>query len=620
MIQSGGNVKVNALGDVESEAEGELNISQDAAGGLAVSLSFDDSKVENRVDGTITATGSVVGSTFDASSLSSPTATLFMPNHGYKTGDEVVYLASRSGGAASPLDSLLSGDRYHVVAIDDSHLQLVREPAIDLSLDAFGPYDPMAASHPQQSLHSFRNVTFNSASAVDLTTNRITVNQSQLANLNEIVDGMSITYYHASDDPDVSPVAIGGLDGGSTYIVKNVSVVNGSSISFQLATTLSPNQIIDLTSAGVGGAHLLRFAAPAQSFTPQVAVDPQTDELTITNHGWQTGDEVVYHVDPSVINQTSVTKTALFSNALTITINPASVDDLGQVTVDPATDTLRNIDLSGLAQGAKVRYVADASGTAIGGLTSTQFYYIIQNDDGTVQLASSAANAASRTAINLTSTGTGTAHQFLLQPSDSIDQSILIPGHGLFTGQTVHYTPGRAAGSATAVGANSFGLASSDTYYIIRIDDNKIALADSLADAVAGQARTLNATYSNNDYQGLTSTTAALTFNATQTQDLVDLTNNKIRLANHGYQTGAKVKYFSGGNTAIGGLTDGAEYFVVVSSSSEIQLSTTDPVSATATIVDLTTTAAMRMATICFRSSPVMPICSPIRCSCHRTI
>ncbi len=49
VIQSGGNVKVNAVGDVESEAEAELNVSQDATGGLAVSLAFDDSKVESRV-------------------------------------------------------------------------------------------------------------------------------------------------------------------------------------------------------------------------------------------------------------------------------------------------------------------------------------------------------------------------------------------------------------------------------------------------------------------------------------------------------------------------------------------------------------------------------------------
>ncbi len=284
-----------------------------------------------------------------------------------------MYLASRTGGAASPLDELLSGDRFFVVAIDDSNLQLVREPAIDLNLDAFGTYNPLAPNNPQQTLNAFRNVVFNSASAVDLATNRITVAASQLADLNEIVDDMQITYYHASDDDDVAPVAIGGLDGGSTYVVKNRSVVSGTQISFQLAPILSPNQIIDLTTTGVGGDHLIRFAAPATTFTPQVAVDPQTDELTIANHGWQTGDEVVYHVDPSISNRTSITKTALFSKSLVITFDPTVLDDLDQVSVDPANNTLRNIDLSGLAQGAKVRYLADASGSAIGGLTSTQY-------------------------------------------------------------------------------------------------------------------------------------------------------------------------------------------------------------------------------------------------------
>ncbi len=169
-----------------------------------------------------------------------------------------------------------------------------------------------------------------------------------------------------------------------------------------------------------------------------------------------------------------------------------------------------------------------------------------------------------------------------------MDQSILIPGHGLFTGQAVHYTPGRTEGSANTDGPNSLGLNSSDTYYVIRIDDNKVALADSFANAIAGQVRSLSNTFSNNDYQGLTSDTVALTFNATQTEDLVDLANNKLKLPNHGYQTGARLKYFSGGNTAIGGLNDQTDYFVVALSSSEIQLSTTDPVNATATLVDLT--------------------------------
>ncbi len=256
-----------------------------------------------------------------------------MPNHGFKTGEEVAYLASRSGGVASPLADLLSGDRFYVVAIDDSHLQLVREPAVDVNLDGFAPYDPQAPNPSQQTLSGFRNVLFNSSTAVDLATDRITVSSSSLANLNEIVEGMTVSYYHASDDDEVTPVAIGGLAGGSSYVVKNRTVQGGSAVSFQLAPVLSPNQIIDLTSAGVDGDHLLRFSAPDRSFIPQVAVNPGTDEFTITNHGWQTGDEVVYQVDPSITRTSAIQKTALLSKELTVSVNPTAVDDMSRATV-----------------------------------------------------------------------------------------------------------------------------------------------------------------------------------------------------------------------------------------------------------------------------------------------
>ena len=52
----------------------------------------------------------------------------------------------------------------------------------------------------------------------------------------------------------------------------------------------------------------------------------------------------------------------------------------------------------------------DGGGTAIGGLTNGGVYYIIKNDQNTIKLATSEANANNNIAIDLNPVGTGTAH------------------------------------------------------------------------------------------------------------------------------------------------------------------------------------------------------------------
>ena len=74
----------------------------------------------------------------------------------------------------------------------------------------------------------------------------------------------------------------------------------------------------------------------------------------------------------------------------------------------PAIITITN---HGYTSGEKVQYVAGT--TAIGGLTNHRAYYIIRQSANTFSLATTAANAASGTSINLSSAGAGT-HTFQL--------------------------------------------------------------------------------------------------------------------------------------------------------------------------------------------------------------
>lgn len=78
----------------------------------------------------------------------------------------------------------------------------------------------------------------------------------------------------------------------------------------------------------------------------------------------------------------------------------------GDITaVDTSAETL-TVTNHGYDTAQAVVYTS--GGSLIGGLTSTSTYYVIRVDANTVKLASSAVNATAGTAINLTSTGNGT--------------------------------------------------------------------------------------------------------------------------------------------------------------------------------------------------------------------
>ena len=76
--------------------------------------------------------------------------------------------------------------------------------------------------------------------------------------------------------------------------------------------------------------------------------------------------------------------------------------------VSVANDTITQ-SLHRFVQGQRVTYTNGGGGN-IGGLTSGTVYYIINDGENTIKLATSSSNAASGTAINISAVGTGTGH------------------------------------------------------------------------------------------------------------------------------------------------------------------------------------------------------------------
>jgi hypothetical protein len=88
-------------------------------------------------------------------------------------------------------------------------------------------------------------------------------------------------------------------------------------------------------------------------------------------------------------------------SSYTLTFNPASV-------LNTTNNTITKNDHR-FAQAQRVKYT-NGGGANIGGLTNNTYYFIIKDDKNTIKLATTASRADGGTAINLTSTGNGTAH------------------------------------------------------------------------------------------------------------------------------------------------------------------------------------------------------------------
>ena len=155
----------------------------------------------------------------------------------------------------------------------------------------------------------------------------------------------------------------------------------------------------------------------------------------------------------------------------------------------------------GLTTGEKVTYDKGASGNSvIGGLTDDSDYYARVEEGGFITLYDTEVHAKAGGAtgrVDLTSAGSGTGHKFshggilglgasdvLFDPAAQHRVVDLGTGHNLRTGDAIVYENGG--------GASAGGLVDGKTYYVIVLKDNRVELAASLEDAIAGKAVALS--------------------------------------------------------------------------------------------------------------------------------
>ena len=170
------------------------------------------------------------------------------------------------------------------------------------------------------------------------------------------------------------------------------------------------------------------------------------------------------------------------------------------------------------------------------------------------------------------------ATRVVLQGATDASSIELGAAHGLATGERVVYS----SGGGKAMG----GLTDGATYYVIRVSDTRLQFAASAADATASQAIVLTAG-AEGAAHSLTLATARQTFDpAAQTALL--RTDTITFPAAEGFNPGDHVVYSSGGGQAIGGLKDGADYYVIRVSAAQLRLAASAADATAAKAIDLT--------------------------------
>ena len=443
------------------------------------------------------------------------TDTIEIPDHGLTPGQELLYLAADPNDPDTALNEILgleSGEAYRVIVVDKDHIQLTLGSTIELDASRADPDATQTLSRRELKI-------FDPATAVDAATNTI-----EFLGGHGFTDGQVLDYLVGASDG----AAIGGLTSGESYYA-----ITDGTMRIKLATA----------------------DATAQSLTGETRVI----------------DEVTYYVIDLAL--TGSTETVL-------SFDPAdTIDD--EPVVDAGTDTIILSKAEDLVTGQKVTYSkGDSANVKIGGLNDNTGYYVIRVEGKAdrVQLATSEANALAGTAIDLTDGATGTGHSLTAQhihvlsydeaplsfkPSEAVASDgsgnlIFDQDHGLQTGDAVVYRTD--PGIRHEVGMTRFANFTPGSIVVTFNPGGMTADDEPVIDTIV-----------NSD------------------PDAYDDIRDAIVLGGvHDYVTGQRVSYSSGSGSAIGGLFDNTDYYIIAVADDRIQLATTRANALAGTAITLT--------------------------------
>ncbi|MBD2412394.1 hypothetical protein FACHB389_10860 [Nostoc calcicola FACHB-389] len=463
-INASGNVNVKADGKVNSEGKAQTSIFLDGKVGIGLGANWDETNIEATVNGKITASGSSVGKNLDLANVNSANDTITIPNHGFKTGDEIVY----SNGGGSNIGGLNNGETYTIFVVDENTIKLTKGTALDID-------NSNVSSGVKHSLSPQKGIFFDPATAINVDTDIIYLPNHGLTT------GQQVIYSSDQNGTDVNE-----LDTGVEHYVIVVdpdhiklaytidAAASGSAIDF-LEDAQGSNK-----ASGTGTSHLLNYNQQVQattSFDPTNTgiVNITNDTITIANHGFATGQ---------IINYSSGTGTAI--GGLT------SGRSYFAIVVDKNTIKLANT-LEAAESGTAVDLLAGATGTTHEFKSMKGFIQfdpsnnaIVDSEKNTIKIANHGFTTGQTLYYQVDPTVSTTAslpYNLSFEPETAVDvtnDQITIESHGLQTGDTVTYEFGYLGESATAIA----GLTANATYKVQVINANTIKLLDPTTQAV----------------------------------------------------------------------------------------------------------------------------------------
>ncbi|MFO0878370.1 MAG: hypothetical protein U0840_13600 [Gemmataceae bacterium] len=390
-------------------------------------------------------------------------------------------------------------------------------------------------------------------------------------------DGQKLLYL--SEDPidkNNNYGDIGGLVNGQTYVVSVIDanrfkLLRGQAITLD-ASNVDPNSTQTLTRRAV------------LAFDPATQVDGGNNTIDLPAHGFVEGQLVEYYlanVDGEVIGglENQTTYYVHVVNADTIQLMTDEVDNpasLGPVVVGDKTYYLLNlsqptrsetrvtfepdkevapgkalVDLDketivfegdhNFSTGQKVVYNGGSS--PIGGLVNGGTYYVIKLESNSLKLATSEENANLGLAVNLTARGSGSGHTLVGK-----HQNLLV-----YEDSTSSFTPRTAVSNDGGGGKITF-----DTPHNWETGDAVVYRTDGTI------SKDLPLTTISQINLGARVQTFDPNASTSTEEQVVDALADTLFFDDvHYFVSGQRVVYSSGGGTAIGGLIEGATYFVL---------------------------------------------------------
>lgn len=430
-----------------------------------------------------------------------------------------------------------------------------------------------------------------------------TVKTIATADVSLTADTVTVTG-HGFVTGDVLTYANGGgadLDQGGSAI-GTVYVIRVDDDTIKLASTAQnafAGTAYDLDDAGNNAQTLTK--AKGDGMAASLTQNTKPTDGTSSESG--TGGSVVLGATDNVTNGDSATQGPVKPFGVeTITIAGTDANTVATSAVSTANNTVTITD-HGYVTGQKLTY-DDGSSTAIAGLTDDTDYYVIKVDNDTIKLAATYADAVAGTNLAITGTGnnaqtfTNSNDTFTLAISGGAPTTLDVAD------DTYYSLNQLATAIQTAIDDSPFAQTGDFPIVVSVTEDSNgdqgitFSSADGYSIELGGTeflsdagALNINPARTAPDVGALTDRTYAATLNTdTIATGDVDTGDNHITETGHGLLTGDVVKYNANGGTAITGLTDGQYYYVIKVDANDYRLATSEANATAGTAIGLTGT------------------------------